>query len=517
MIKGQIFEIEITDMTDEGAGIGKVDGFPLFVKDTVIGDRAKVMVIKDKKTYAYARLLEVVVPSPMRVMPACEIARPCGGCQLQAMSYEATLRFKENKVRNALERLGGVRFGIDTVASDGEVANSGVDEEVNAASEGTADEDRASFLPIIGMDEPWHYRNKAEYPVRCNRDGKIVTGFYAGRTHSVIECDSCKIGQEHDATILAAVKEWMIENSVSAYDEESGTGVVRHVMIRTSHANDSVMVCLIVNAKKLPAEEAFVKKMMEVHGVVIASLSYSINTEMSNVIMGREVVTLRGNDYLEDSIGDVTYHISPQSFYQVNPAQTEKLYEAALNFAGLGGEETVWDLYCGIGTISLFLAKKAKKVYGVEIVPAAVENAKANAELNGIGNAEFFCGAAEDVLPEFYRGRGSVCDAEENAEGGLADTVGTKDEVGVEVKALHPDVIVVDPPRKGCDARLLDTIMKMAPEKVVYVSCNPATLARDVKVLCGDGAYLVEKVQAVDMFPWTGHVETVVLMSRVKP
>ena len=490
--KGQQFEIEIIDMTDEGAGIGKADGFPLFVKDTVIGDVVRVMVIKDKKTYAYARLVEIISPSKDRVLPRCECARACGGCQLQAMSYEATLRFKENKVRNALERLGGVRFGIGAATG----------------------EDGAAFLPIIGMDNPWNYRNKAEYPVRCNRDGKIVMGFYAGRTHSVIECDSCKIGQEHDAGILAAVKEWMIENNVSAYDEESGTGVVRHVMIRTSHANDSVMVSLIVNAKKLPAEEAFVKKMMEVRGVVIASLSYSINTEKSNVIMGREVVTLLGNDYLEDSIGDVTYHISPQSFYQVNPAQTEKLYEVALNFAGLGGEETVWDLYCGIGTISLFLAKKAKKVYGVEIVPAAVENAKANAALNGIGNAEFFCGAAEDVLPEFYRGHGSVCAAEENAEGGLADTVGTKDEVGVEVKALNPDVIVVDPPRKGCDARLLDTIMKMAPEKVVYVSCNPATLARDAKVLCGDGAYKVEKVQAVDMFPWTGHVETVVLMSR---
>ena len=499
--KGQVFEIEITDMTDEGAGIGKADGFPLFVKDAVVGDAVRVAVIKDKKTYAYARLLEVLVPSPYRVEPECEIARPCGGCQLQAMSYEAELRFKEDKVKSALERIGGVRFGIGTVAGDSD----------SVAIDG---EDRGSFLPIIGMDNPWHYRNKAEYPVRYNREGKIVMGFYAGRTHSVIECDSCMIGQEHDAKILAAVKEWMIENGISAYDEESGTGVVRHVMIRTSHANDSVMVCLIVNAKKLPSEEAFAEKMKSVHGVKIASLLYSINTEKNNVIMGREVVTILGNDYLEDSIGDVTYHISPQSFYQVNPAGTEKLYEAALEFAGLTGEETVWDLYCGIGTISLFLAKKARKVYGVEIVPAAVENARANAVLNGIDNAEFFCGAAEDVLPEFYRGHGSVSDAEGNAEDGLADTVGTKDEVGVEVKALHPDVIVVDPPRKGCDARLLDTIMKMAPEKVVYVSCNPATLARDVKVLCGDGAYQVEKVQAVDMFPRGVHVESVILMSR---
>lgn len=448
--KGQIFQIEIIDMTEDGAGIGKADGFPLFVKDAVVGDTVRVEVIKDKKTYAYARILEVVSASKDRVTPACEFARPCGGCQLQALSYEAQLKFKEEKVKNNLIRIGGVS--------------------------------EPNVLGIIGMDVPFRYRNKAEYPVRAGKDGEIAVGFYAGRTHSIIECNECLIGQPGDAKIINAIKKWAKEFGIAPYDEASGKGFLRHVMIRSSKVSDDVMVCLVVNSKKFKFADELTELMK---GVGVTSLSYSVNLENTNVIMGREVRAIYGPLYIEDKISDARYRISPLSFYQVNPIQTEKLYATALSFAGLSGNETVWDLYCGIGTISLFLAKSARKVYGVEVISQAIDDARENARLNGISNAEFFVGKAEEVLPEHFRKTGE-----------------------------RADVIVVDPPRKGCDIELLKCIKEMAPEKIVYVSCNPATLARDVKVLCGDSTYKVEKVQPVDMFPQTVHVECVVLLSK---
>jgi len=448
MDKGQIAEITIEDMTEDGAGIGKYEGYPLFVKDTVPGDRVRAVVIKDKGNYGFGKALEILEISPDRVSPLCPISGPCGGCQLQALSYEAQLRFKQNRVISSLTRIGGQ----------------------------SADK----VLPIIGMDKPLRYRNKAEYPVRMSRDGRIVMGFYAGRTHSVIECGDCAIGQPGDARILTLIKEWMEESGIAPYDEESGRGLIRHVMIRTSHARKEQMVCLVINDKKLPHQKALAAKLD-----FVTSLSYSVNTEKNNVIMGREVRLISGIPYIEDEIGGIIYSISPQSFYQVNPVQTEKLYRTALDMAQLSGGETVWDLYCGIGTISLFLAQKARKVYGVEIIPAAVKNARENAELNGIPNAEFFVGKAEEVLPAHYAATGE-----------------------------RADVIVVDPPRKGCDETLLGTIIDMAPERVVYVSCNPATLARDVRILC-EGGYELVKVQPVDMFPQTVHVESCVLLERV--
>ena len=477
MQKGQQFEIRIEDMTEDGAGIGKYEGCPLFVKDAVPGDTVLAEVTKDKGRYAYARLVSVIAPSPDRAEPPCPIARPCGGCQLQALTYEAQLRFKRKKVADALSRIGG--------------------------------QDPALVEPVIGMDDPWRYRNKAEYPVRRGRDGRIVMGFYAGRTHSVIECGDCLIGQAGDAAILGAVRAWMEDFSLEPYDEETGKGLVRHILIRTSAATGDQMVCLVINAKKLPRERELAERLAgpaadtgaasqallsrsagpagqtDVPHRRIASLSYCVNTEKTNVIMGREVHVIRGAGYIEDRIGSLTFRISPQSFYQVNPVQTEKLYRQALELAGLTGTETVWDLYCGTGTISLFLAQRARRVYGVEIIPAAVQNARANAAANGVTNAEFFVGKAEEVLPERYAATGE-----------------------------RADVIVVDPPRKGCDASLLRTILEMAPGRVVYVSCDPATLARDVRVL-SEGGYRLQTARPVDMFPQTVHVECVSLLQRM--
>lgn len=458
MQKGDIAEIRITDLTDEGFGVGRAGSFPLFVKDSIPGDVLKVEVLKDKKTYGYARILEILTPSEDRIKPLCENARACGGCQLQAMKYEAELRFKENRVRNVLTRIGGINF-----------ENSDVE-----------------FRKIIGMENPTHYRNKAEYPVRKNKNGEIVMGFYAGRTHSVIDCKDCLIGQEDDREVLDAVKEWMAENNIAAYDEEPGSGIVRHILIRTSYDSKKKMVCLIVNRKKLPCEKELAEKLSR--NEKVASLSYNVNTKNTNVIMGEQLRGIFGPMYLEDRIGEMKYRISPKAFYQVNPVQTKVLYETALEFAGLSGNETVWDLYCGIGTISLFLAKKAKKVYGVEIIEEAIRDANENKRINGIENAEFFVGKSEEVLPRHFQKTGETA-----------------------------DVIVVDPPRKGCDEKLLQTILKMKPEKVVYVSCNPATLARDIRILTeGDGEtrYELKKVQPTDCFGRTVHVECVVLMSK---
>lgn len=480
--KNDLLEIKIDDMSDTGEGIGKTDGFTWFVKDAVIGDRVQAKVMKTKKTYGFARLQEVLEPSPARVTPACPVARQCGGCQLQAMSYEKQLKFKEKKVYNNLLRIGGFQ-SLAEVTSEEEAAR-------------VKEEGSIPFYPIIGMEDPWRYRNKAQFPFGKDKNGRIITGFYAGRTHDIIENEDCLLGVEENAKILSCIRQYMEDYKISPYDETSHTGLVRHALIRKGFRTGELMVCLVINgpAKALKHSEVLVERLLalypdgypdrqEIESRMV-SISCSINTEKTNVIMGKDIVNLYGPGYITDYIGDVQYRISPLSFYQVNPVQTARLYGTALEYAGLTGQETVWDLYCGIGTISLFLAQKAKKVYGVEIVPAAIEDARANAKLNGIVNAEFFVGKAEEVLPEQY-----------------------------EKNNARADVIVVDPPRKGCDAMCLDTILKMAPEKVVYVSCDSATLARDLKHLCENG-YQVEKVRACDMFPGSVHVETVVLMSR---
>lgn len=454
--KNDVFQVRIEDMSDTGEGIGKTDGFIWFVKDAVIGDVVEAKVMKTKKSYGFARLIQVLEPSACRVTPRCPSARQCGGCQLQAMSYEEQLRFKENKVRNNLSRIGGLT--------------------------------EIPMEPIIGMDEPWRYRNKAQFPFGKDKDGRIITGFYAGRTHAIIEQEDCLLGVEENQPILDCIRGFMEEYHIAPYEEELHKGLVRHVLIRKGFTTGELMVCLVLNGdvKKLKASEVLVERLVKLFPSHMASISCSINREKTNVIMGKEIVNLYGPGYITDYIGNVCYRISPLSFYQVNPVQTQKLYGTALEYAGLTGEETVWDLYCGIGTISLFLAQKAKKVYGVEIIPQAIDDARANAKLNHFENVEFFVGKAEEVLLEQY-----------------------------EKNQVYADTIVVDPPRKGCDSVCLDTIVKMAPEKVVYVSCDSATLARDVKYL-GERGYEVKRVKTVDMFPWSGHVETVVLLSHKK-
>ncbi len=448
--KNDQVEMRIEDIGSEGEGIGKYEGYTLFVKDTVMGDRALVQVTKTGKSYGYARLVKLLEPSGFRVEPRCPIAAKCGGCQLMHVDYQKQLEYKENKVCNCLTRIGGFTD--------------------------------IPMEPICGMEEPYYYRNKSQYPVGRNKDGSVAIGFYAGRTHSIIDTKHCYIGAKVNEEILAFLRAFIEEKQIEPYAEEGHTGLLRHILIRMGFGSGEIMVCLVINGTKVPYQEELIEGLRKIPGM--KSICLNINKEKTNVILGNKIVPLWGEPYITDSIGEVNYQISPLSFYQVNPVQTKKLYELALEYAGLSGDEVVWDLYCGIGTISLFLAQKAKQVYGVEIIPQAIEDAKKNAQLNDITNAEFFVGAAEEVLPKKYK--------EEN---------------------IKADVIVVDPPRKGCDQSLLDTILAMAPKRVVYVSCDPATLARDLKYLCEKG-YELTRARAVDQFSHSTHVETVCLLSR---
>ena len=463
MNKNDIVTVEITDIGVSGEGIGHVDGYTLFIKDAVIGDVVEAKVMKAKKNYGYARLMKVVTPSEYRVEPKCAFARRCGGCQIQEMSYERQLVFKDQKIRGNLERIGGF----------------------------TKEQIDAVMQPVVGMEHPFGYRNKAQFPFGTDKEGNPITGFYAGRTHDIIANTDCALGVEQNQEILEIILQYMRENKIKSYDEKAGKGLIRHALIRYGFKTKEIMVCLVVNGKKLPKAERLIEKLIQIEGMT--SITISPNTRRDNVIMGDSYEILWGQGYITDYIGNVKYQISPLSFYQVNPVQTEKLYGLALEYADLKGDETVWDLYCGIGTISLFLAQKAKQVYGVEIVPQAIDDAKENAKINQIDNAEFFVGKAEEVLPEYY----AEYEREHNGE------------------TAHADVIVVDPPRKGCDETLLETIVKMQPEKVVYVSCDSATLARDLKYLCANG-YEIMVCRGVDQFPQSVHIETCVLLSKLK-
>lgn len=468
MKKNDVFTVTIEDMGEDGAGIGKTDGYTWFIKDALIGDVIQASVMKMKKNYGFARLVKILEPAPGRVEPRCPVARACGGCQLQELDYGEQLRFKERKVYNHLKRIGGMDRLF--LPEDREKAAGVLDAVV--------------MEPIIGMEDPWRYRNKAQYPVGLGKDGQLAAGFYAGRTHSLIPAPGldCLLGCQENKELLKIILDFMKEYKIPSYDEAAHQGLVRHVLLRKGFSSGGLMVCLVINGEELPHGGELAERLREAG---VSSVSYSVNTERTNVIMGTRIVNLYGPGYITDTIGDIEYRISPLSFYQVNPVQTEKLYGTALEFADLSGGETVWDLYCGIGTISSFLAKKAGKVYGVEIIPQAIEDARENARRNGIENVEFFVGKAEEVLPEQY-----------------------------ERNHVHADVIVVDPPRKGCDPVCLETILKMAPERVVYVSCDSATLARDVKSLEENG-YRAMRVRPVDMFPMGGHCECVVKLERV--
>lgn len=443
--KNESYEVDIVDLTHEGAGVARVNGFTLFIPNTLPGERAKIKVVGVKKGFGFGRLEELIVPSPERVDPPCPIYKWCGGCQLQHLSYEGQLEYKRKQVEDVLTRIGKL--------------------------------ENVPVLPTLGMgEEPWRYRNKAQVPVG-ERDGRIITGFYQKRSHEIVEMDSCIITGDTNDDAVQAVKEIVNKYNISAYDEQKHKGILRHIIARYGKTTGDLMIVLVTNGKDLPQRKKIIDDIREALPE-IKSIVQNVNSKRTNVIFGDETRVLWGAEYIYDYIGDIKFAISARSFYQINPDQTKVLYDQALKYAELNGDETVIDAYCGIGTISLFLAQKAKKVYGVEIVPEAIEDARRNAELNNITNAEFAVGKSEEVIPEWKK------------------------------QGITPDVIVVDPPRKGCDEELLKTIIEMKPERVVYVSCNPATLARDLRVL-EDGGFQTVEVQPVDMFPQTTHCEAV--------
>lgn len=448
--KNEIYDVEITAQGTDGEGIGRVDGFTVFVKNAVEGDKARIKILKVNKSYAFAKIEELIAPSAHRTEPKCKVFGRCGGCNMMHINYQKQLEIKQKRVYDALVRIGGFND--------------------------------ISVEPTIGMKVPYHYRNKTQFPVGTSKDGEIVTGFFAPRSHNICPTDECCVGSEILKSITDTVKKFMKKYKVDAYNEEKHAGIIRHIFVRTSKEN-GVMVVIVTNAINLPHDDVLVSMLCENVGG-IKSIIQNINTQKTNLILGKNNVTLYGDDKLIDSIGELKFEISPLSFYQVNTTQTEILYKTALDFADIKKDDNVFDLYCGIGTISLFIAGKAKNVFGVEIVPEAIDDAKKNAKLNNIENAHFFCGDAEKIVPELY-------EAGERA-----------------------DVVMFDPPRKGADETTLSTIIKMAPKRIVYVSCNPETLARDAKFLKDNGRYEIKKVQPVDMFPHTGHVETVVMMCR---
>ena len=507
--KNEEYTLRITDIGTNGEGIGHLnDGYTLFVKGALPGDTVRAGINRAQKSYAYARISEMIEPSPDRAQPVCPNAGRCGGCQIMHLTYDAQLRFKENKVKELLTRVGGFEPGDLEEAYEG-IIGYGYKEPRHMCKT----EDSASGPEVYlrndhgssGSECPIRYRNKAQYPVGTDREGNIITGFYAVHSHSIIPCTDCLIGASTDAAILKSVREFMKDYRVSAYDESTHTGLIRHVLIRTGFSTGEIQVCLVINGRKLPHADELVSNLLspepgrqespgdgsepetgEIPSPHIVSICINTNTDNTNVIMGEGITVLYGKDHISDKIGDLKFHISPLSFYQVNPVQTRRLYGKALDYAGLTGSETVWDLYCGIGTISLFLARTAGRVYGIEVVPEAIEDARENACINGIENTGFIVGKAEEILPGFHE------------------------------KDSAPDVIVVDPPRKGCDAVCLDTMLSVAPDRIVYVSCDPATLARDIRYLCEKGTYSLTRFCCTDMFIHSVHIETVVCLKRTQ-
>ncbi|MCM3654216.1 23S rRNA (uracil(1939)-C(5))-methyltransferase RlmD [Metabacillus litoralis] len=446
IMKNEYYDVTFEDLTHEGAGVAKIEGFPIFVENALPDERGKIKVTKVKKGFAFGRLIEIYEESENRIEAPCPIYAQCGGCQLQHLSYEGQLSFKKKQVEQVLARIGKLNLN------------------------------KVKVHPTLGMNDPWSYRNKAQVPVG-EREGGLVAGFYQKRSHDIIDMERCLIQQAENDDVVQAVKGICEKNGIRAYNEEKHKGWLRHIMVRYGLVTKEMMIVFVTKTADFQHKQEIITQITEQFPNV-KSIVQNINNKRTNVIFGEETKVLWGEEYIYDKIGDVTFAISARSFYQVNPEQTKVLYDKALEYAELTGKESVIDAYCGIGTISLFLAQKAKNVFGVEIVPEAIEDAKRNAELNGITNAEFAVGEAEVVIPEWYK------------QGNKAD------------------VIVVDPPRKGCDESLLKTILDMKPNRVVYVSCNPGTLARDLHVL-EQGGYETVEVQPVDMFPHTTHVECV--------
>lgn len=458
--KNKEYDVQISGLGHEGEGVAKIDNYAIFIQGAMLGEKVRVKIVKVKKSFAFGKLMEILEASKDRREPVCDIYKRCGGCSLQHLSYEAQLQFKKNRVRDVLERIGKLKISDKLSANDDE----GV-----------------ILHNTIGMKEPYRYRNKVQLPVGVD-NGDIKVGFYAPRSHDIIDMETCHIQDETADKVVKLTKEWMKKYNINAYNEEKNTGVVRHIMIRRGFKTNEVMVVIVTKEKNLPHKEQFTKVISEnIDG--ITSIVQNINPKKTNVILGEECITLYGKDFISDYIDEFKFNISPLSFFQVNPVQTEVLYNKALEYADLRGNEVVFDAYCGTGTISLFLSKKAEKVYGVEIVPQAIENAKINAEQNNVDNVEFQVGKSEEVIPQLIK------------------------------NGVKADVMVVDPPRKGCDKVLLEAIAEMRPDRIVYVSCDPSTLARDLGILEELG-YKTKEVQPVDMFPQTGHVECVVGIRR---
>lgn len=446
--KNKDYIVEIKGMGYEGEGVGKIDDFTIFIPGAIKGEKVNAKIVKVNKNFAFGKLLDVVEESSFRTEPICGIYKRCGGCQLQHLSYEGQLDFKGQRVKDAIERIGKINPEV---------------------------------LPVIGMENPYNYRNKVQLPVG-EANGEINIGFYALRSHDIINMEKCYIQDEISEKIMTLVKQWMITNNIKAYDETTHTGVLRHLMIRKGFKTSEVMVVLVTRTNELPHKDEIIN-LLTSNVKEVVSVIQNINSEKTNVILGLKSNTLWGKDTIQDYIGKFKFNISPLSFFQVNPIQTEVLYNKALEYASLTGDEIVFDAYCGTGTISLFLAQKAKKVYGVEIIPEAIENAWENAKLNNVDNVDFLVGKSEQVIPDLIN------------------------------KGIKADVVVVDPPRKGCERVLLEAIAKINPKRIVYVSCDAGTLARDLAIL-DELNYKTEKIQPVDMFPHTAHVESVVLITK---
>lgn len=442
MNKNDIFEIKITGMTDDGSGVGRAEGIAVFVPYTIIGETVRVHIIKVNKTYAVGKLLDVVTPSENRIKAECEYFYKCGGCQLWHMNYGAELDYKYNKVADCIKRIGGLETEVS---------------------------------PIVGSPKTNRYRNKVQLPV-----SESGIGFYRKNSHDVIDIDDCLLQDTRAAKIVNQIRKWIDDCNIEPYNEKSGRGILRHIYLRM--ATSGTMVTMVIADENLPESKKLVDTLKNPElGVV--SIICNINKRNTNVVLGHKNIVIYGDKSLEDTIENIKFEISPNSFYQVNKEQTHTLYSIARRMANLSGNETVWDLYCGIGTIGQFMANKAGKIIGIEIVPEAVENARKNALNNGLDNAEYYCGAAEKVAPELIK------------------------------KGERADVVILDPPRKGCDEVLLDTVIKTKPKRIVYISCKPSTLARDLKHLSANG-YLVKEIVPVDMFPRTCHVECVVQLCR---
>ncbi|MBU8568388.1 23S rRNA (uracil(1939)-C(5))-methyltransferase RlmD [Virgibacillus pantothenticus] len=451
--KNETLTLAFEDLTHEGNGVAKVNGYPLFVPYGLPGEQALVKVIKVNKNFGFGKLLEVKQASPDRVEAPCDVYYKCGGCQLQHMSYDLQLNMKRNQVKNVMRKIAHMSH--------------------------------VPVHPTLGMTDPWRYRNKVQIPVG-EKNGELITGFFQKRSHRIIEdMDTCVIQDEVNDRMVEAVRRIANQLGITAYDESKHRGVLRHIMVRTGRETKDTMIVLVTRTDKLPEQDKLIQALTETYPH-IKSIVHNVNKEITNVILGKKTKVIWGDDYIYDTIGNIRFAISAKSFYQVNPPQTKVLYEKALEYANLNSSDVVIDAYCGIGTISLFLAQQAKKVYGIEVVPEAISDAKRNAKLNGIINVEFVVGEAEKVMP-WWKAQG-----------------------------LHPDVIIVDPPRKGCDGDFLQAMIEMQPKRIVYVSCNPSTLARDLKIL-DEGGYETKEVQPVDMFPQTNHVEAVSLLERKMP